>query len=393
MTSVLEARMFRQVEGGYIFQSPPATIFHRTHAYRVNEAQKADILAAIQSGTGSRMRLVTWSALALGVASGVAIDLTTDAPLWASFVLGFVAFFLAQVLGTSLTFHVTSRRLRPILTGLPRSDEQLFPTKTFRELAFAGPSPGGAAAWCALSMAFLGSWLQQHPILNAVSIVALISLAMNLFWVIAGLVKPRGAGPRMTSLGRTPEPELTLERLATRVERQEGFMYGLRWIVPVLLIAVLLLGAVHVLQPRMAFTADSITADSITTGSVAVRNAAGEIVALVSPLADGTPHISLFDAQRKVRLSIGLRPNGGPAVTLIDPDQRPRAVLSLNDQQDPSLTMFDNAKLPRGLLGLDTGGSGTIILSGPNGGLALSSTDGRLRWNPAAPAPDAPGQP
>jgi hypothetical protein len=111
----------------------------------------------------------------------------------------------------------------------------------------------------------------------------------------------------------------------------------------------------------------------------------------VSPSADGTPHISLFDAQRKVRLSIGLSATGSPSVTLVDPDQRPRAVLSLNDRQDPSLTLLDTAKAPRGLLALDTGGSGTIMLSGPNGGLALSSTDGRLGWNPA-PAPAAPVQ-
>jgi hypothetical protein len=136
----------------------------------------------------------------------------------------------------------------------------------------------------------------------------------------------------------------------------------------------------------------AFTADSITTGSVVVRNAAGEIVALVSAAADGTPSISLFDAQRKVRLSVGLRPNGGPSVALFDPDKRPRAVLSLNDQQDPSVGMFDTANRLRGLLALDTGGSGTIMLSGPIGGLSLSARDGRVLWSPSAPAQDAQGQ-
>jgi hypothetical protein len=300
--------------------------------------------------------------------------------------VGCAVFLILWIVGILVTQYATSRRLRPVLAGLPRSDEQLFQATRFRQFAFAGPSTGGAAIWCGLSMAFLASWLQQHPILSVVSILAFISLAMNLFWVMAGLVRPRGAGPRAALLAQTSEPELTLERLATRLERQEGFTYGLRWIVPVLLIAVLLLGAEHVLQPRMAFTADSIT-----TGSVAVRNAAGDIVAWVSSSADGTPSIALFDAQNKLRLRIGLRSNGGPSVALIDPDQRSRAVLSLNDQQDPSLALFDTAMAPRGLLALGTGGIGTITLSGPSGGLFLSSTDGRLRWNPA-PTPDAPAQ-
>jgi hypothetical protein len=53
--SVLEGRMFfKPVEDGYIFQFAPATIFHRTQAYRVNEAQKTEILGAI--GLWSRCR-------------------------------------------------------------------------------------------------------------------------------------------------------------------------------------------------------------------------------------------------------------------------------------------------------------------------------------------------
>jgi hypothetical protein len=380
---------FKPVEDGYIFQFPPATIFHQTQAYRVNEAQKADILDAVGLWRGRWIRRTTGIALALALISGLALESvagTPDVPVWAPMVGGFAIFLILQIIGIMVAHYATAHRLRPVLAGLPRSDEQLFQTMSIRQFAFAGPSPGGAVVWCALSMVFLADWLQRHPILNVVSILASISLAVNLFWVIAGLVKPRGAGPRMTLLAQTSEPELTLERLATRVERQEGFMLGLRWIAPVLLILVGLLVLLHAFQPHMA-----LTASSITTGSVAVRNAAGEIVALVSSSADGTPSIALFDAQKKLRLSIGLRATGGPFVTLIDPDQRPRAVLSLNDRQDPSLALFDTAKLPRGLLSLDTGGSGTVMLSGPSGGLALSSADGRLRWSPA-PAPDAPGQ-
>ncbi|GAC1421957.1 MAG: hypothetical protein NVSMB6_23560 [Burkholderiaceae bacterium] len=157
-------------------------------------------------------------------------------------------------------------------------------------------------------------------------------------------------------------------------------MNGLRWAVPSLVIALLVL--LYTVQLRSSLTSDTITAKSLSVESVMLRNAAGAIVAMMSSAPDGTPQISLFDAQKKVRLSIGLRSNGGPSISLIDSEQSARAMLALNDQQDPLLTMSNAAKLTRAALAIDTGGSGHVVLYGVGGGLNLSAADGRVRWTP-----------
>jgi hypothetical protein len=49
---VLEAGKFKRVEAGYVLRPPSASFLHRTQAYRVNQAQKAEILsrAALEKG-------------------------------------------------------------------------------------------------------------------------------------------------------------------------------------------------------------------------------------------------------------------------------------------------------------------------------------------------------
>ena len=142
-------------------------------------------------------------------------------------------------------------------------------------------------------------------------------------------------------------------------------------------------GAFRATKTRSRIRSGSrVTAKNLAVETLVLRNATGEIVALLSSTRDGTPHISLFDAQKKVCLSIGLRPNGGPLVSLFDPEQGARAELSLNGQQDPSLTMSNAAKVTRAALAIDTGGSGHMILYGASGGLNLSASDGRVQWNP-----------
>jgi hypothetical protein len=181
------------------------------------------------------------------------------------------------------------------------------------------------------------------------------------------------------------DTELTIDRLAARVERLEGSVNPLRLLIPLLLLFILALGALHTFQSWMAFAADTVITGSVTTGSIALRNATGGIVALLSS-EDGLPQITLFDAQKKVRLTIGLAQNGRPALSLLDPEQGARAVLSLNDQQDPSLTMFNAEKLPRAIIDLDTSGSGYLHLSGGKGGINLSAFAGKMTWNPVGEA-------
>jgi hypothetical protein len=184
--------------------------------------------------------------------------------------------------------------------------------------------------------------------------------------------------------------QLTVESLAARMNRQGQSIYRL-WAALAAFAVLAALAIFVILYPEMrrsdTLRAATLNADTVIAGTVSLRNATGEIVALLSSSSDGAPQISLFDRQKKPRVSISLRANGGPSISLLDPDLGSRAVLSLNDRQEPSLAMFNEPKGPqRALLAVDTSGSGYLGLYGTGGGLNLSSLDGRVSWNPVAGA-------
>ncbi|TYO64332.1 hypothetical protein FXV83_23565 [Bradyrhizobium hipponense] len=174
--------------------------------------------------------------------------------------------------------------------------------------------------------------------------------------------------------------ELTLENLASHIQRQDRLLKALKWSV----LGATIMAAATIVSSQLQSTvsANTVKVKTLSAETIALRNDTGKIVALISSASDGTPQISLFDGREKVRLSIGLRPNGAPSVALLDAEQGSRAMLSLNDQQDPSLTMSNAAKLPRAVLGVDVANSGHMVLFGTGGGLNLSASDGRVQWNP-----------
>jgi hypothetical protein len=124
MTTIFESRMFKSVSGGYIFQLEPPTIFHSTAAYVVNEAQKAQILAIV----GSRVWAImpAWASIAAALLAGLVVGYFGGSVIDYVFV-GAGAFFVMLIAVTCLGFYLKQRRLEPVLAGLPRSNERLFP--------------------------------------------------------------------------------------------------------------------------------------------------------------------------------------------------------------------------------------------------------------------------
>ncbi len=178
--------------------------------------------------------------------------------------------------------------------------------------------------------------------------------------------------------------EPTVESVSARLNRQTQLI-RLLWFV----VAFLAIFTITWIRPGDIVSVKTVSADRIFAGTVAVKNNMDQIVALLSSSSDGSPQISLYDQQQKLRMSIALRANGGPSVGLSDPDRNARAVLSLNDRQEPSLVFFDPNEpndqkgTQRVLLGLDTGGSGLLYLFGRAGALNLATGDGRMKWTPA----------
>ena len=185
MTDIFEARMFKPSPGGYIFQAQPPTQFHRTQAYLVNESRKAEILAILRAGRWLGMRIVAVAALALAVAAGVLVD-AGEGPLLVGIFLGVCVFLFAAIVGYMLVLHFQQRQLQPLLAGLQRSDERLFPEPDRARLLYGPPSPRGVAIQCAVYAFLLGIRVeQQHlPFTDVWSTVLLAFLALNLFWAL-----------------------------------------------------------------------------------------------------------------------------------------------------------------------------------------------------------------
>src|SRR5579863_6698667 len=125
MFQIYESRMFRAAPGGYIFQAPPLTKFHRPATYVVDEARKTQILAVLRAPTWLSVGRVMFLALLLGAAVGIVTALY-HSPLWVSAMLAFEAWIIATIFGIGFAMHLKLRKLEPILASLPRSDEQLF---------------------------------------------------------------------------------------------------------------------------------------------------------------------------------------------------------------------------------------------------------------------------
>jgi hypothetical protein len=189
----------------------------------------------------------------------------------------------------------------------------------------------------------------------------------------------------MTDTPAHEQTQQTIEQLKSRLERAERQMKGLQFSIPGLAV---LTGVALFMQTGLFNSKPTvISVKSVIAESFAVQSARGDIVAQLSASSDGSPSITFFDANKKVRLmaTIGV---SGPSVSLLDPQEVSRATLSLNDKSDPSLALYNADKLPRSVFAIDNGGSGHLSLYGTAGGLLdLAAHDGRVRWTPSGGAP------
>ena len=151
-----------------------------------------------------------------------------------------------------------------------------------------------------------------------------------------------------------PDSELTIDGLASRLERVERSNIGLRRIIT-------LLAAVGFFIVISQFNIWPFTSRNVVAESFSVRNSDGNIVAALSVTSDGgTGFLSLQDAQRRPRLTLGLNVDGSPYVTLTDAQRNPRATLYLNNDQEPTLLLTDAQRKVRATFGLDRNSSPTL---------------------------------
>jgi hypothetical protein len=124
LRETLEAARFKPVPGGHIFRVPSVWLLGAEERYLVTDAQKSEILRIAVTlprwvlGLGLLWLLLCGmiSALVASTLSGVAFDVAIATVE----ILAVASAVLIPFVAVRLTLH----RLRPILAGLPRADDQ-----------------------------------------------------------------------------------------------------------------------------------------------------------------------------------------------------------------------------------------------------------------------------
>jgi hypothetical protein len=136
----IEAALFKQVGGGWVFQAPNPWVFGRTSRYLVNEAQKAELLAIVTPRRPIlRIAAITAGILVWAVAASTIVwavssyDEPTVTDALAIFALVVVPIFLALVFALRRNLS----RMQRVLAGAPRTEERITPRELRHAMANA----------------------------------------------------------------------------------------------------------------------------------------------------------------------------------------------------------------------------------------------------------------
>lgn len=134
-----EESAFKPVAGGYVFQMPSwSWPFGRSAGYLVNETQKEAIAACLRRQRGQTLLLMLGLML-VGVAGGLIIAMGhPQSSLSTGAIVAVFAVVLAGSFAVALVpYLIAMRAIRPLLTGLPRTDERITMNEQLQRLAGA----------------------------------------------------------------------------------------------------------------------------------------------------------------------------------------------------------------------------------------------------------------
>ena len=124
MTDIREATMFKAVPGGYVFRAPNPWGFGRYRFYRVNEAQKSELLSIVKT----RSATVFWIALIVLIGGSTALlayGSGHDDPTLGDAILMLALVPVWIYAAILIAIRPMALRLEPVLAGLPRTEERI----------------------------------------------------------------------------------------------------------------------------------------------------------------------------------------------------------------------------------------------------------------------------
>jgi hypothetical protein len=120
----IEAALFKPVPGGHVCWAPSAWLFGNAEHYLVTDAQKSKILPIMLTTPRWVLGLGLLWLLMCGAASAVVAWTLAGIAFDAAIAMVKVLTVGLAVLIPFIALRLTLRRLKPILAGLPRTDEQ-----------------------------------------------------------------------------------------------------------------------------------------------------------------------------------------------------------------------------------------------------------------------------
>jgi hypothetical protein len=141
VTDLTKFIVFKPVQGGYVYRSPNVWLVGSSPHYLLGEKQKAEILGMIASISTRLLWIIGISALTLSVVLGTSLFVlaghsnlhgVTEVLLWFALMFSLYAGFL-------ISRQVLLSKLRPILAGLPTTDERITMAEIRAEFGRATP--------------------------------------------------------------------------------------------------------------------------------------------------------------------------------------------------------------------------------------------------------------
>jgi hypothetical protein len=215
--NTIAAIQFQPVQGGYIYRQPNCLVFGPPRFYRVDEAQKSAILAITVARRPILAQVVLWTVFTLMVAAaGAAVWACTghteptafDGLIWAILTVAQVFVALQLLRWRNLT------RLRPLLAGLPLSDEPI--SKAYLKQAMAQARDQASVRQILLLgvLAVISCTIFSMTFLESVILgkqIAFLQLSMGVVWGALAFVSYR-------RLMRRVEPSTSLQSQQVRSE-------------------------------------------------------------------------------------------------------------------------------------------------------------------------------